>query len=153
MTSSPAEQEAAASFAQGCASIATVIRWSADRVRATDSAESVQDAADYLDGLAGTAHGDMSPGVARPEVIQWCARKVHSMGGDYGVVRSAEYLDDLATEAKQAEPQCPHCHGDGADPEDEGDWIPEAHQYNPNSRGPCPQCNGRGSVAQSLEVR
>lgn len=38
---------------------------------------------------------------------------------------------------------CPTCHGSGLDPDDEGDWVPEAGMYNPSTIGPCPTCNGR----------
>lgn len=41
---------------------------------------------------------------------------------------------------------CPHCKGSGADPEDEGDWVPEVQMYNPFSAGPCPECNGTGEA-------
>ena len=45
---------------------------------------------------------------------------------------------------------CPHCKGNGSDPDDKGDWIPEAGMYNPYSVAPCPECHGTGqAVADS----
>jgi DnaJ-class molecular chaperone len=40
---------------------------------------------------------------------------------------------------------CPHCKGDGADPDDEGEWFPEVQMHNPNMRAPCPVCHGTGT--------
>lgn len=42
---------------------------------------------------------------------------------------------------------CPHCHGNQADPNDAGDWIPEAGMHNPYSAAPCPKCHGTGHAA------
>lgn len=39
-------------------------------------------------------------------------------------------------------PRCTHCGGDGADPEDPGDYDTTVHMHNPYTRGPCPVCNG-----------
>jgi hypothetical protein len=39
---------------------------------------------------------------------------------------------------------CPHCHGSGVDPEDEGDYDYTVHMHNPFTVGPCPRCNGTG---------
>ncbi|WP_329126126.1 hypothetical protein [Streptomyces sp. NBC_01353] len=47
-------------------------------------------------------------------------------------------------------PRCGHCKGSGADPEDEGDYLPEVGCHNPYSGGPCPQCNGTGTPAAEL---
>lgn len=41
-------------------------------------------------------------------------------------------------------PSCPHCKGTGADPEDQGDYDPNVHMYNPTTIGPCPECHGEG---------
>jgi hypothetical protein len=35
---------------------------------------------------------------------------------------------------------CPTCLGSGVDPEDLGDWVPEAGAYNPYSAVTCPAC-------------
>jgi hypothetical protein len=49
---------------------------------------------------------------------------------------------------------CGHCKGSGADPEDEGDYLPEVHRHNPFSVGPCPECNGEGTaVGQPAEAQ
>lgn len=42
---------------------------------------------------------------------------------------------------------CSHCKGNGGDPDDPGDWIPEAGMHNPNTAGPCPACHGHGHQA------
>lgn len=50
-------------------------------------------------------------------------------------------------EAQQPEtqPPCSCCKGDGGDPDDQGDWIPEAGMYQPTV--PCPECHGSGLQA------
>lgn len=42
---------------------------------------------------------------------------------------------------------CPHCHGEGGDPNDDGDYDYAVGMYDPYSRGPCPECNGTGKKA------
>ena len=39
---------------------------------------------------------------------------------------------------------CTYCRGEGGDPDDPGDWGPDAHMHNPNLRSACPECNGSG---------
>ncbi|MFE2046694.1 hypothetical protein ACFXAZ_38445 [Streptomyces sp. NPDC059477] len=97
------EAEAAATLARNCPDNAAVIRWCADRTRATDDDPDVQDAADHLHDLAATAETDTTPVQNRAALIRWCAMTLHSMGGPYPVVRAAEYLEDLATEADEAQ--------------------------------------------------
>ncbi|MFF1444189.1 hypothetical protein [Streptomyces sp. NPDC058295] len=41
-------------------------------------------------------------------------------------------------------PRCPHCKGDGGDPNELGDWIPEVGRHNPYTVPPCPKCHGTG---------
>lgn len=57
--------------------------------------------------------------------------------------------DDLPTYGitftRSTERPCPHCKGDGADPDDEGEWFPEVQMHNPNMRAPCPVCHGTGT--------
>lgn len=45
---------------------------------------------------------------------------------------------------------CAHCKGTGADPEDEGDYDPNVHMYNPTTIGPCPECHGTGKDAPAV---
>ena len=51
---------------------------------------------------------------------------------------------------------CAHCQGTGADPEDQGDYEPSVHMYNPTTIGPCPECHGTGkdtpAVGQPAEA-
>ena len=51
-------------------------------------------------------------------------------------------LDSPANKADG--PACTHCKGNGADPEDPGDYDTAVHMHNPYTVGPCPQCNGTG---------
>lgn len=44
---------------------------------------------------------------------------------------------------------CSTCQGDGADPNDPGEWIPEAGMFKPTS--PCPDCKGPGIKSQQGE--
>lgn len=46
---------------------------------------------------------------------------------------------------------CLTCKGDGADPDDPGEWVPEAGRHQPTS--PCPACNGSGEMSQQGGVR
>ena len=39
---------------------------------------------------------------------------------------------------------CSLCEGEGADPDDQGEYNPEARQYDPSTRSACPVCNGTG---------
>ena len=45
---------------------------------------------------------------------------------------------------------CAHCKGTGADPEDQGDYEPSVHMYNPTTIGPCPECHGSGKDAPAV---
>ncbi|MER6860779.1 MULTISPECIES: hypothetical protein [Streptomyces] len=49
---------------------------------------------------------------------------------------------------------CLECGGDGADPEDPGDYDTTVHMFNPYTCGPCPSCNGTGlcSPTQTKET-
>lgn len=71
--------------------------------------------------------------------------------------RSGYVLETAARTASGQQPEttpCGHCKGSGADPEDEGDYVPEVHRHNPFSVGPCPECNGDGTaVGQPAEVQ
>lgn len=59
-----------------------------------------------------------------------------------GLSRLFERLGPPADEADV--PPCTHCKGDGADPEDPGDYDSAVHMHNPGTWAPCPQCNGTG---------
>ena len=43
--------------------------------------------------------------------------------------------------------RCIICKGSGADPDDPGDWVPEAGMHNPYTGAPCSMCLGSGKRA------
>lgn len=68
----------------------------------------------------------------------------------------AELVQDAAVKVawiealdRAALPPCPHCKGNMADPEDEGDWDSTVGAYNPMTRAPCPVCHGTGKAGGS----
>lgn len=67
--------------------------------------------------------------------------------GDQATARIACHCpvaDELRREATKLDPTCQHCAGDGCDPQDPGDWIPEVGKHHPGTRSPCPECDGAG---------
>lgn len=82
---------------------------------------------------------DATPHVCRPGAsLYYCptfGRTESDCHGGHDVCCDRPDLHQLA---------CAHCGGTGGDPEDPGDYDAAVHQFNPGTRGPCPECIQKG---------